>query len=191
MSFLPSLAARHALLVTAAALSALSMLPSARADIDPDELKAHTSLKDRGAQKKVLRQIENDKAAEARRAAEDAEAARRAEEERQRAEAARPWPVRLTEQRCTLCHPAINITRNAHALPGWWAVALRMKYINKAAVSWDELQIIVPHLAETHPATGIDRGVEWGLALPLLLSPIGFAATALVIRRRLMRRRSS
>ena len=36
--------------------------PAARADIDPDELKAHTALKDSKAQKKYLQQIEIDKA---------------------------------------------------------------------------------------------------------------------------------
>ena len=162
--------------------------PAARADIDPDELKAHTALKDSKAQKKYLQQIEIDKAAEARREAEEAQTARRAKEERRRAEEARPWPVRLTEQRCTLCHPATNYTRNAHALPGWWAVGLRMKYTNNAPLDWDELRIIVPHLAETHPATGIDHWVEWVLAYLLLTSPLTAATTAYVARRWLQRR---
>ena len=59
----------------------------------------------------------------------------------------------VTEQRCLLCHPATNYTRNSHALPGWWAATLRMKYVNNAPVTWAELRIIVPHLAVS--ATGI------------------------------------
>lgn len=175
-------------IATFAMASSLSLSPLAQADIDPDELKAHTALKDRKAQKEALKQIEIDKSAEARREAEEALAAERAEADRRRAEEARPWPVRLTEQRCTVCHPAINYTRNAHALPGWWAVGLRMKYANKAPVDLDELRIIVPHLAEAHPATGFDHWIEWMLAALLLSSPLAVTTTAHVARRWLQRR---
>jgi hypothetical protein len=161
----------------------------AQADIDPAELQAHTALKDRKSQATALRQIEIDKAAEAKREAEEALAAERAEAERRRADAARPWPVRLTEQRCTLCHPAVNYTRNAHALPGWWAVTLRMKYVNNAPVNWEELRVIVTHLAETQPTRGIDYVIEWALAVLLLSSPLLIALAGLVARRLIRRRR--
>lgn len=186
---MPPLRRVPSVLARALVIACLALPVIGRADIDPGELQSHTALKDRKSQDRFQRQIEIDKLAEARREAEEAKTAQHAEEERRRAEAARPWPVRLTEQRCTLCHPAINYTRNAHALPGWWAVALRMKYANKAPVDWNELQVIVPHLAEAHPAEGIDDWIEWALALLLFASPALIAVTGHVAGRLIRRRR--
>lgn len=172
------------------AVAAALVVASARADVDVSEYDPRASVSDRQSQQRYLRQIEIDKQAEAVREAERLLEEQRAEAERRRIEAARPWPERLTEQRCTLCHSAFNYTRNAHALPGWWTVALRMKLVNKAPVSWGELQIIVPHLAARHPAARIDHWVEWALALLFLASPALFLAIGYAAKRAYQRRRS-
>lgn len=172
------------------AIFALGPPPAARADIDPEELQARSVLKDRQSQEKYRRQIEIDQAAERRRAAELALDAQRADAERRRAEAARPWPVRLTEQRCTLCHPATHYTRNGHALPGWWAVGLRMKYANEAPVSWEELQLIVTHLSELHPTSDADTRVEWLLFVGVLCILPAILGAGCLTRRLVKRRRS-
>jgi hypothetical protein len=51
--------------------------------------------------------------------------------------AARPYPLRLTESRCTVCHAATHFQQQAHTWPGWLAVVLRMKCFNHASLeSW-------------------------------------------------------
>lgn len=160
---------------------------SAGADIDVSEYEFKASLRDRKAREAQLRRIADDQAAEARHAAAAAAAAERQARERQQAEAARPWPERLTEQRCTSCHSAANYTRRAHTVLGWWVVALRMREINGAQAGLAELAVIVPFLAEKHPAGGLAAGLEWSL-LPLSAVCL-WAATWL--GRRLWQRRTT
>ncbi len=94
--------------------------------------------------------------------------------------AARPYPLRLTESRCTVCHAATHFQQQAHTWPGWLAVVLRMKYFNHAPLASDEIPVIVGHLAATHPAGGIDALIEFGV----LPTALGVAALPLLWYRR-------
>jgi hypothetical protein len=146
---------------------------SAWADIDHSEYETKTALGNTVTQRRYLEQIAAERREEARREAERAEAARREAEARRLAEEARPWPERLTERHCTACHAATNYTLNGHTHVGWWLVVLRMKEVNKAPLSWDEAAVIVPYLAEHHPASGADRWLEWSLLASALAAPVG------------------
>lgn len=170
--------------VLAGALTLLA--PAAGADVDLADYDPRATPGDRRAQASDARQVELDRVAEARRAAASLQAELRREAERRRLEEARPWPVRLTERRCTVCHAASNYRANGHTLIGWWVVAVRMRQVNGAPVSWSELTVIVSHLAEQYPARGAERLVEWGtlIALPGLIT-----AGALIGRRWLGQRR--
>lgn len=155
------------------------------ADVDLADYDPRAAPKDRQAQARDTRQVELDKQAEARREAALSQEAERLKAAQRRLDEARPWPVRLTEQRCTRCHAASNYRANGHTLIGWWGVAIRMKQVNGAPVSWHELTVIVPHLAEQYPAHGADRVIEWGvLAAVLGLSGVGFLVGGRWQRRR-------
>lgn len=96
------------------------------------------------------------------------EAAARAEVERQVALAARPYPERLLEKRCTACHVADHHMAQSHTLPGWWFVLIRMKYLNAAELDGAEMSVLALHLAEIRPAAGTEAVLEY-LALPTFL----------------------
>lgn len=102
------------------------------------------------------------------------EADARAEAERQAALAARPYPVRLLEQRCTACHAAGHYMEQSHTLPGWWFVVLRMKYLNQAELDGAEMSLLATHLTRIRPAVGTEAALEYS-ALPILLT-LPFAA---------------
>jgi mono/diheme cytochrome c family protein len=97
------------------------------------------------------------------------EAEDRAEAERQPALAARPYPVRLLEQRCTACHAAGHYMEQSHTLPGWWFVVLRMKVLNAAELDGAEMSVLANHLTRIRPASGAEAALEYA-ALPLLLT---------------------
>ncbi|MBL8485682.1 MAG: hypothetical protein JNK22_01075 [Rhodocyclaceae bacterium] len=163
---------------TAIAL-ALLIASAARADVDPSEYGTRSSLRSEAERQRLQRELSRERAVEAGRDAERrAEAAGRLAAEQARLEG-RPWPVRLTEARCTACHPATNYSLADHALPGWWMVALRMRFMNDAPVTWGEMRIIARHLAETYPARRETALIEWGLAGGALA-----AGTWLTLRRR-------
>jgi hypothetical protein len=174
-----------------AALAALALFAvEPRADVDLSVYESETALRDPGEQARYLQQIERERVDEARREAQRLAEEARAAEERRRVESQRPWPERLTEQRCTLCHAATNYTANAHSWIGWWAVMLRMKYMNAAPLGWEEMPPIVAHLSEQHPAGTTDAVLEWAAFAGGLLAPVALTAGAIWHwRRRVGRRR--
>ncbi len=86
-------------------------------------------------------------------------AAQRAAAERAAWEAL-PYPVRLTQTRCTTCHVAQNYESQRHNRLGWEIVILRMYYLNHAPLQDGERGIIAAHLAQRLPAQGTDAAVE-------------------------------
>jgi hypothetical protein len=107
-----------------------------------------------------------------------------AEAEAQRAAAERaawealPYPVRLTQTRCTTCHVAQNYESQRHNRLGWEIVILRMYYLNHAPLQVGERGIIAAHLAQRLPAQGADAAVEalQQLAAVALMPLLGWLA---------------
>lgn len=83
--------------------------------------------------------------------------------------AARPYPVRLLESRCTACHKAEHYMEQSHSLPGWWFVVLRMKYLNDAELEIADIPVITSQLTEVRGAGGLVAVLEYA-ALPALLA---------------------
>lgn len=141
----------------------------ARADVDVSEYQTRQAVRSETEARRLRAILDREEEAAAQRArlAQDTEAQRLAAEGARLA--ARPWPQRLTEERCTLCHSASNYATGGHTLPGWWAVILRMRYINQAPVTWGDHWTIALHLAENHPADAETVAYEWGTPLAGLL----------------------
>lgn len=142
----------------------------AQADIDVSEYQTSRAVQSERERRALQQHFEIERRQEVER-----EAARRGAEERRLAEeqarqAARPWPERLTDARCTRCHTDQNYQRASHALPGWWLVILRMRYFNQAELTWQEMWIISQHLTSAYPAEFSIVLFEW--LAPLLLLPI-------------------
>lgn len=173
-------AARRGGLRRLAAGALVLVAASAGADVDLAEYDPRAAPKDRQSQQSDARQIAIEQAAERQREAEQRQHEARLAAERRRLDEARPWPVRLTELRCTFCHAASNYAQNGHTAVGWWVVAIRMKQVNRAPVSWHELGVIVPHLAELYPARARDAMLEWGA----LAATLGAGAVAVLAGRR-------
>jgi hypothetical protein len=142
------------------------------ADIDVSEYQTKAEPGSEQEQARLKAQIEEEARREAERAQREAEEeAKRIAAERARLEA-RPYPVRLTERRCTLCHIAGNYTGNRHTWLGWQAVVLRMQYLNHCPLEPGERGVIVAHLAETYPASTAEAMLEWGALVGVLASPL-------------------
>lgn len=151
----------------------LACTPAA-ADIDSSAYDAGGTIRGEAQRKALQRQFELERQAEAAR-----ETVRRAEMERQRAEAAareaaRPYPERLTEQRCTLCHPATHFAAQRHTWLGWTLVVKRMVHLNKAPIAPEEHAVIVGYLLATHSPGATEYLIEYGVP-PLLLAILGGA----------------
>jgi hypothetical protein len=144
---------------------------SPRADVDVSEYRASGAVRSQRESARLKQEFEQRRAEEAAKARQaEAESARRLAEEAAR-RAARPWPVRLTEARCTLCHAAANYEATSHALPGWIAVILRMRYFNLAPLDWEEAWTISRHLSETRPADALIALFEWSAAGAMIAGP--------------------
>ncbi|HET9699384.1 MAG TPA: hypothetical protein VFP70_00530 [Burkholderiales bacterium] len=156
----------------------------ARADVDVSEYQTRAKPGSEQEQARLKTRIEEEARLEAERAHQEAEEeAKRLAAERARLEA-RPYPVKLTERRCTLCHNADNYTRNGHTWPGWQAVVLRMQYLNHCPLEPGERAVIVAYLAETHPASTAEALLEWSALAAALLLPLGGAVAFGAWRRR-------
>jgi hypothetical protein len=152
-------------------------------DIDPSEYETKARTGSPMEQARLRAQIEEEARREAERAQREAEEeAKRIAAERARLEA-RPYPVRLTERRCTLCHIADNYTGNRHTWLGWQAVVLRMQYLNHCPLEPGERGVIVAHLAETYPASTAEAMLEWGALVGGLASPLAAVFAFRVWRR--------
>jgi hypothetical protein len=162
--------------VLAAAAVALGFARSGVVRADIDDSAYDTASQRISAVKR--RAMEADFALERQREAEreriEQEAEARAEAERQAALAARPYPVRLLEQRCTACHGAGHYMEQSHTLPGWWFVVLRMKVLNAAELDGAEMSLLATHLTQIRPAAGVDALTEYA-TLPFFLA-LPFAA---------------
>lgn len=158
-------------------LIALSLTAAGlRADVDVSEYQTRDVVRSEAERRKLRTEFEQERQAE--RLREQAQA--QEEEARQAAEAAslstRPWPERLTEERCTVCHPATNYALAGHAWPGWLVVTLRMRFFNEAPLTWPEQWTIVAHLTETYPADTETIGYEWGATLASMIGVIWLMA---------------
>ena len=142
---------------------------TAQADIDDSAYDTASQRVSTAARRAMDAELAQEKAKELAREREEREAEARAQAEREAALAARPYPVRLLEQRCTACHAAGHYMEQSHTLPGWWLVVLRMKVLNAAELDGAEMSVLAAHLTQLRPAAGIDAALEYA-ALPLLLA---------------------
>lgn len=142
------------------------------ADIDPSEYKLKTSIRSEKERQRmnVLLEAEKNIADEQRRLEEAGESLRVIE--KKEAWELLPYPVRLTETRCTACHIETDFTKQRHNQIGWELVILRMQYFNDAPLAEGERGVIAAHLTETYPATGEAALIEMLQQLALALSPV-------------------
>lgn len=159
----------------ALAMGALLFCPPAGADIDNSAYEAGGVVRDPRERTRLERQLRQEEEAGRRRAAEEAA---RAEQERLEAaarEAARPYPERLTEQHCTICHTAENYASTSHTWIGWRLVVARMVWLNDAPIPFDAQGIIADYLAEAHAARREDQLIEFAYVamalIPFLVAP--------------------
>lgn len=153
----------------------------AGADIDESAYKAVGAVGSERQRRLLQREFAAQRAAAERQAAAATAAAQAAAAAASTRDAARPAGERLTEQRCTICHPAGNYTAKRHTWFYWRLVVARMVWINEAPVAADERAAIADHLATAYPAAIGEQLVEYGLP-PMLLA---LAAGAVGIGRRL------
>lgn len=154
------------------------------ADVDVSEYQTRAVPGSEKEQARLKARIEEEARLEAERARREAEEeTRRIAAERARLEA-RPYPVRLTERRCTLCHTPDNYSRSGHTWLGWQMVVLRMQYLNHCPLEPGERGVIVAHLSATQPAPLGEALMEWGACLMAVLIPVALGAAAWAWRRR-------
>jgi len=142
------------------------------ADIDPTEYEPKTSVRSEKERSRLRTIFEADRKIETeqQKLAAEAEAQRLAAEKA--AWKALPYPVRLTQTRCTACHVADDYMNQRHNRIGWELSILRMQYLNDAPLAAGERGVIASHLAETYPATGSAALIEALLQLAAALSPV-------------------
>ncbi|WIM06404.1 MAG: hypothetical protein OHM77_03710 [Candidatus Nitricoxidivorans perseverans] len=140
----------------------LCALP-ARADVDESTYEAVGAVRGERERQRFRVQFMRELEAERRRAEIEAAEVARIRAEAQTREAARPYPERLTEQRCTLCHPAENYTSKHHTWLYWRLVVARMVWLNEAPIAEGSQAVIAAHLAEVYPARGEEIVIEYGL----------------------------
>ena len=143
-------------------------------EIIDDEMAGDRTLSEEERRETEAQMARQAAEAEARRRAE-AEALQRAEEAELARLAARPWPVRLTEQRCASCHDEGYYTSERMTRIGWEVTVWRMRLFNGVSLESGEHAVIVAHLSEAYAASGGRRLLEWGLllALPLVFAVLG------------------
>jgi hypothetical protein len=114
-------------------LSASVLATPAAAEMDAADYQLEQVIRSQAQRDRIRSEIE-------REVDQEAELAWRAalEQEQQGAEAAaaearRPFPERLLQARCTLCHPPGNYLNQHHTLLGWHLVIARMRWLNRAA----------------------------------------------------------
>lgn len=83
-----------------------------------------------------------------------------------------PYPVRLTQTRCTLCHVAQNYESQRHNRLGWEIVILRMQVLNDAPLGPGERSVIAAQLAQAYPASGREAWMEALQQLAVALLPL-------------------
>ena len=144
----------------------------ATADIDPAEYQLQSSVRNDQERKRLQAEFEVDRQKEAALQRRDEEATAQQQAADKAAWDRLPYPVRLTQTRCTLCHEALNYANQRHNRVGWELVMLRMQYVNEATIGAGERSVIAAHLAEAYPALGVESLVEALQQLAVLLSPL-------------------
>jgi uncharacterized paraquat-inducible protein A len=154
---------------------ALALPAAAPADVDVSEYQAGGVVRSEAERRALHEQFERERAAEAAREAERQASLRREAEAEAAREAARPYPERLTRQRCTLCHQATHFSQQRHTRIGWALVVKRMVHFNHAPIPADEQPVIVAYLAAAYPAGVEEKLIEYGLPIVALLGIGGIA----------------
>lgn len=158
-------------LVSLCVLVWLSATP-AMADIDPAEYQLQSSVRTDQERKRLEANFALDKIKEAElQKQEEAQAAQR-QAANKAAWDALPYPVRLTQTRCTSCHVAETYFGQRHNRVGWELLLLRMQYLNAAPLGPGERSVIAVHLTEAYPAIGVESFVEALQQLAVLLLPL-------------------
>lgn len=157
-----------------ALVAALLALP-AGADIDESAYQANGAVSNERERKRLQREFAAQRAAADRQAQAESAAAQQTAAAARARDAARPYGERLTEQRCTACHPAGNYAAKRHTRLYWRLVVARMVWINEAPVAADERAVIADHLATAYPAAMDEQFAEYGLPLMTLAMLAGAA----------------
>lgn len=170
--------------MTVATAGAMLAVP-AYADLDVTDYAPTAGAASAREQAQVARRIEVERKYEAERARQKAaSAAKQVAAERARLDA-RPYPVRITELRCTRCHVADYYLARRYTWLGWSLVTLRMKYLNGAAdISEAQLVEIVAYLPTVLAAQQSDAAQEYFVAVAALCTPFAVVWGALGLRRR-------
>lgn len=151
-------------------LLGLATIPSlANADVDDSAYDTATQRASPAARRAMDQQFERERKLEEARDAREREEAAANAAARLAELAARPYPVRLLESRCTACHKAGHYMEQSHTLPGWWFVVLRMKYLNDAELEAADIPVLASHLTAIRGAGGLVAVLEYA-ALPALLA---------------------
>ncbi len=159
--------------LSCAVLATLGFAP-ARAEMGASDYRIDEAIEPGRAREQVEAQIAREIDDQARRAEREAVSAARRLAQDEAVQARRPYPQRLLQARCTLCHPADNYLNQRHTGLGWHLVVGRMRFFNRAPISWDEQHVLAGELARLQPAAPTDAMIEYAagsaaLALPLLL----------------------
>lgn len=160
------------------------------ADIDPSEYELKSSIRSEKERERFRLQLEKSRAEEVEHERAQAEIEARQQAEEKERLAARPYPVKLLEARCTKCHAATHYENQNHTWLGWLLVAVRMEYFNDAILNPGDRKVIVAHLAETYPANGSDALIEWLAQLLAALGPIGAWLLFRGVRGAILKRRT-
>ena len=151
-------------------LLALACIPAlAIADVDDSAYDTATQRTTSAARRAMDQQFERERKLEEARDGREREEVAANAAARLAELAARPYPVRLLESRCTECHKAGHYMEQSHSLPGWWFVVLRMKYLNDAELEIADIPVLASHLTAIRGAGGLVAVVEYA-ALPALLA---------------------
>jgi hypothetical protein len=143
------------------------------ADIDDREYEFKKSVRSAAERKRLEIEFRAAQQAEAELARQEAAQEARRLAAAKAAYEALPYPVRLTQARCTTCHTEDNYINQRHNRVGWELVILRMQLLNEAVLAAGERGLIADHLAQTRPATGHDALLESLQQLVTLLLPVG------------------
>jgi len=147
---------------------------AARAEPDAADYKVDPVIPAGRSREQLRTEIAREREQEARQAQREAEQEAQQRAQAEAEEARRPYPQRLLQARCTLCHPADNFLNHRHTAIGWHLVILRMRWFNRAPIALDEQAVLAGELTRVRPAAAADGVLEYGaaagaLALPLLV----------------------
>ncbi len=144
----------------------------AMADIDPAEYQLPSSVRTEQERKRLEAEFSTDKLKEAQlQRLEEVQAAQKQAADKAAWDAL-PYPVKLTQTRCTSCHVAKTFESQRHNRVGWELLILRMQYLNAAPLGPGERSLIAAHLAEAYPVKGVASFVEALQQFALLSSPL-------------------